>query len=389
MQQGQSDAIKDRIVNTYYDGSSKRANTHVMLQAPSFVFKANDMAFGFRTQMRTDLSVRNVPADIAKLSFVGLNQAGLNGTSTNLEGLRVGGMTWMQYSLSAGMPLNHSDGKRWVLGVSLNYISAIEAAYVNIKSGTLSVGADTSLSLNNMTGTADHAFMNDPHQLNILKCNGMSTDIGVYKIVNPARLKFSAGRPVTTKRYDYRMGISLIDAGFVAFNNQAQSFNFNDASVTYQKPSTIKASGIKGVDSLLQASLMQGAMPATHFIMAMPTALSFQYDQALSTYFYFNMSAVQRIRLPMAQVDRPNSISATLRFETPYFEASLPYSFYDYYRHRLGFALRYHVFFAGTDDLGTFAGRNDITGFDVYFGLKITNFDFRKRVKALCCKSFF
>ena len=58
---------------------------------------------------------------------------------------------------------------------------------------------------------------------------------------------------------------------------------------------------------------------------------------------------------------------------------------FDYYRHRLGLAMRYHIFYIGTDRMGTFisdrfAG-DDITGVDLYFGFKLTSIDFKRKSK--------
>jgi len=387
LREGSTDVVGDHIVQDYYNNRRKSANAHVMLQLPSFFYKTDNIALGFRAQIRTDISAHNIPADVAKLSYFGINRANLTGSSTDLKNLRIGSLSWMQYSLSVGMKLNQNIDRRWLMAASLNYLTAYEAAYVKINNGKLSLPDDSTLAIDGMSGTAAHAITTTG--IPNLKCSGVSADIGVCYVVNPAKLKFSGGKPAATRRYDYRLGLTLIDAGFVSFNGDARLFNFSDASITYQNPASIKASGMEGVDSLLQASFMQGASPSTHFVMALPTALSIQYDQSLSTYFYFNISAVQRIHLPMPQVDRPNNISATLRFETPYFEVSLPYSFYDYYRHRIGFALRYHFLFAGTDNLSTFAGKRDVTGLDVYFGIKVSNFDFKKKSNRLCCKSYF
>ena len=74
--------------------------------------------------------------------------------------------------------------------------------------------------------------------------------------------------------------------------------------------------------------------------------------------------------------------SATIRYETPFFEVAFPYSFYDYYRHRIGVAMRFHGFFIGSDKLGTFVGNGDITGADFYLGLKVNSFDFRRKPRA-------
>jgi len=121
------------------------------------------------------------------------------------------------------------------------------------------------------------------------------------------------------------------------------------------------------------------------FVMSLPTGLSIQFDRCLKPRWYLNMTAIQRVPMPMARVDRPNMLAATIRYETPFFEVGFPYSFYDYYRHRLGLAMRYHIFYIGTDRMGTFisdrfAG-DDITGVDLYFGFKLTSIDFKRKSK--------
>jgi hypothetical protein len=377
------DIVEDRIVNDYYTNTSKTANAHIMVQLPSFLYKTDTWAFGFRPLVRTDLSVRNVPAAVARLAYLGLKRGNLEGTNTKLDGLTIGALSFMQYSFSAGKQISRNDDRVVLGAVSLNLLSAYEAAYVNINSGTMSIPDDSTLSLNNLNGNVAHGISTN---FPLLKCNGISTDLGVEYIANPGRVKYRDGKEKATKKYNYRVGVSIIDLGFVKFND-ASNFNFTDASVTYMNPTSLKANGIEGVDSLVGASV--GVTPTSTLMMAMPTAVSVQYDKALSTQFYFNVSAMQRIPMPMPQVSRPNSVSMALRYETPLFEVALPYSLYDYYRHRLGFAIRYRFLFAGTDKLSTFLGKSDLTGLDVYFGIKLTNFDFKKKNVALSCQTYY
>jgi hypothetical protein len=383
MSDASPDIVEDRIVNDYYTNTNKNANVHFILQLPSFIYKTDEWAFGFRPLLRNDLDVRNIPASIARLSYLGLKRANLEGTNVKLDDLTVGGLAWMQYSFSAGHQLQRNDERVVLAAASLNFLNALEGAYVKLNSGTMSIPDDSTLSLNNLEGTAAQAINTN---LSLLRCNGISTDVGVEYIFNPGRVKYKDGKEKMGKKYNYRLGISIIDLGFVKFN-EASNFNFTDASVTYMNPTSLKANGIEGVDSLIGASVQTN--PTSSFRMALPTSLNVQYDKALSSRVYFNVSAVQRISMPMPQVRRPNSVSMSLRYETPFFEIGLPYSCYDYYRHRVGFAMRYRFFFAGTDKLGTFVGSRDITGLDVYFGIKLTNFDFKKKNRALCCKTFY
>src|SRR5205823_14166984 len=65
------DIVEDHIVNEYYSRAAKNAALHFMFELPSFFFKADEWAFGFRPIVRTDLSVRGVPAAVSRLSYLG------------------------------------------------------------------------------------------------------------------------------------------------------------------------------------------------------------------------------------------------------------------------------------------------------------------------------
>jgi hypothetical protein len=383
MSDANPDIVEDHIVNTYYSNSTSKVGLHVMAQLPSFIYKTNDWAFSFRPQFRTDLSVRGVPAAVSQLSYAGLKRANLEGTNVSLAGLNIGAMTWMQYSFSAGHQISRSDDRVILGAASLNFLNAYEGAYMKITNGSMAIPDDSTLSLNGLSGTAAQAVSTE---FPILRCNGFSTDLGVEYISKPGHVKYKDGKEKEVKKYSYRVGVSLVDVGFVKFSN-GSNFQFSDASVTYVNPTSLKANGMTGADSLIQVSV--GASPTKGLFMSTPTAVSVQFDKSLTPRFYFNVSAVQRVPMPMAMVKRANSVSMSVRYETPFFEVSMPYSLYDYYHNRIGFAMRYRFFFAGTDKLGTFVGQGDITGLDVYFGIKLTNFDFKKKSTSLCCKSYY
>jgi len=55
---------------------------------------------------------------------------------------------------------------------------------------------------------------------------------------------------------------------------------------------------------------------------------------------------------------------------------------YDWYKPRVGFAVRFFGVTIGTDYLNTLFGTRDFTGFDLYFSLKM------KLEKGMCVKGF-
>ena len=372
----------------YYTPGKKQASAHVMVKAPSFILKVQDWGFAFSTSLRTDLSVRHIDPVLAKVLYDGLAYVPIQGKSANLSGATLAGLSWIETSLSVGKQLTKSDSKKWLIGISGKYLTGIQGISVKLNSGRLSVINDTMLTLTNVKGTAGYGVFTKPQDLLHMRIGGFGTDIGVAYVSNPFVQQFSNGRLVPSKRYDYRLGFSLIDIGFIRFTNTAKSYSFNSNGLNADNIASF-SNGFDGIDSMLAAS--SGSAPKNKFMMALPAAASVQFDRCIHPRWYVNLTVIQRLPLPIAHVQRANSISASIRYETPYFEVSMPYSFHDYYRHRLGLALRYHFLFAGTDKLGTFYGNNDITGVDVYFGIKIKSIEFmhRKRGgKAVRCPAY-
>ncbi len=364
----------------YYTSNDKSANAHVMLKLPSFIFRTcNNMAFGFHASVRTDLSVRNIPAQLAKFGYEGIVYTPLYGSSSNLAGVRMGELAWAEAGISAGKQLNKNADKKWLVAGTIKGIAAMQALSLNVESGSLNIMNDSIVTLTNFKGKMNTVLPGSPNQLLSIPGRGIGFDLGVCYVSNSNRQRFENGKSVPLKKYDYRIGVSLIDAGLVAFGGYTRTYNFNYQSTDFDTKGT-------GVDSMVNANGKKGS-----FIMAPPTALSVQYDRCLKPRIYLNMSVVQRVPLPMPHVDRPNQVSVSLRYESTFFEVAIPYSLYDYYLHRIGFAMRYHFIFMGTDKLGTFINNKEISGVDFYFGIRLTNFDFSKRTKARKppCKTYF
>ena len=110
----------------------------------------------------------------------------------------------------------------------------------------------------------------------------------------------------------------------------------------------------------------------------MPAAFSLQVDFAVSPEVYINFSAIQHFQIAELQVQRNDQLSITPRYEKQNWEVALPYSFYNYYQHRIGLAWRYRWFFIGTDRLGPLTGLWDLDGIDFYFGVKLISQKQRK-----------
>jgi len=114
------------------------------------------------------------------------------------------------------------------------------------------------------------------------------------------------------------------------------------------------------------------------FKIGLPTAMSLQADLYIKRNIYLNAFWLQPVKTSKYYLHRASIVAVTPRYETPWFEASLPVSVYDYRYMRIGLSLRFWFLTIGTERLGTYLGMADINGMDFYASLK---FNF---VKGAC-----
>lgn len=383
-------------LNFYTNSSDKSANAHFALGLPAIIYRFKDMAIGARMTVRNDMSAHNISSGLAILAYKGTDYKYIQGKDIVIDGMRIGDLTWVETALSFGKQLSKSESRKWLAAGSLKYLTAFQGSYAGISNASLKVVNDTSITATNIKGSIDYSYIEDPADLMKFRCSGVGLDLGVQYISNPFTQKYSNGRPIPMKKYDYRVGVSLMDLGFVNFNKNAHAMDFDTDALSVDDINTTQLNQATDVDSLIYTTAMNGAAIGNSFVMSLPTGLSIQYDRCLKPRWYLNLTAIQRVPMPVARVDRPNMLSATLRYETPFFELGFPYSFYDYYRHRLGLALRYHIFYVGTDKMGSFINHqfsgDDITGADMYFGFKLTSIDFKRKAKVhshVGCAAYF
>ncbi|HMT29462.1 MAG TPA: DUF5723 family protein, partial [Bacteroidia bacterium] len=112
----------------------------------------------------------------------------------------------------------------------------------------------------------------------------------------------------------------------------------------------------------------------TSFKMKLPTSVSFQADWNAYKKFYINANYIYGLENKKPGVDRPSVISITPRYETPWFDVSVPVSYYNFNGKvsRVGLAFRFASFYVGSDRVGTLFGLGDMNGMDVYAGLKFS-----------------
>jgi len=378
-----------------YSSDPKNAHARVFMRLPSFIYRTEDQAFGISFCVRNDISIRNLTPNLSKYMYEGLEYTDLSGVPIKIDPFRIAGMTWAEIGLSYGRLINKGNDHLIIAG-TLNLIGAINGLYFYNNHTNLTVTGDTTMTLaiNGMDAQLAYDLPRDQSDALKARGKGASLNIGFTYVSNPYRGTFKDSRTIARKRYDYRFGVSVIDAGMVYFDRTAHVYSFSSTTIQLDSVNHVSPKGIDGMDQFIMDNLMTGNNTIDNsFFLMPPTAISSQLDVCLAPRWYANATIVQRANLPMPHVDLPNILSITPRYETSYFEVALPYSLYDYYLNRIGIAIRYRILVLGTDKLGTFVSHNDVTGLDFYFGIKLSDYDFmrkgkRARQKAAACEAY-
>ncbi|RMG79844.1 MAG: hypothetical protein D6714_15700, partial [Bacteroidetes bacterium] len=196
---------------------------------------------------------------------------------------------------------------------------------------------------------------------------GIAFDVGVFQLVEGSE-----------KVYDYKIGVSLLDVGFIHFNSNTSAFQISTDSATiiggdvynqYTQLSDLE----EAARTLSQQTLQNpdAARSGNTKKLWLPAALSIQGEYAFSDQLFLNALLIQRIPMPGVGLSRENLLAFTPRFEHRWGAVSLPVSVYNWQGFRVGLAARLAFLTLGTDNLGSWFGRSDYTGTDFYVGLKI------------------
>jgi hypothetical protein len=378
----------DEMPFLHYPGKDdKYIYSSQLVKGPSMMLAYGRHAFAFHTGARMLTSANAIPYDIANFGYYGLsytNQHNIDFTSDNFGAafLSLGevGLTYA-YSFrkvfmeewSAGITVKRlfSVGGGYVRGNDLNYM-VLNDSTINIKMMDAEVGFSIPLDYNN----------NDfPDSGPLIKGGGFGFDIGFTfqsKTLSYQKKRISQLCRQRYIDYIYKVGVSIIDLGFVNFTQNAQQHVFEDASEYWINIDTLNFYNINALARTLSTVFYDDPNATYRSDRAkvnLATAVSLQADYRIYPKWYAGAVFIQPLRMGKSYIRRPAQIAIIPRYETPDFEVALPLSLYDYTYPRLGLSVRYHFLTMGTEELLGLLGLTDFTGNDFYVGIKI---NFRK-----------
>jgi len=374
------------LKNKTHNSWRKCFYSSVLVQGPSLMFNIKRWTFGVETAVREAASLTRLHKDIVKLIFEEIDfdsfqEFDIANFNITIPKFRVNAIAWGEIGFSVAREIKRIDRDTYVkAGLTLKHINAFAGIYFLNKEIQMIIPNDSDMYFKNVNLKYGYAFNENMNNTNFFvpEGKGKSMDVGIT--IEKKSLKNKYQCPNFCKRklelqYSWKLGISLIDIGYVHFNKDAKTFLIENRSNYWFNLFKLKANGIEAIDSTMNAHFGDNQTPifsGTSFTMLLPWAASIQYDYNIGYDFYVNGTWVQRIpHFGLPGVDRVNSIAITPRYEGNRIGIAMPIALYNYIWPKIGFALRINnCFIIGTDKLGAFLDHR-ISGEDIYVALKI------------------
>ncbi len=288
---------------------------------------------------------------------------------------------WKEIGITYATTVSKSEDHIITAGITTKYITGASNNYFRATdfSGTAFSGEKEYIT--NTKGRLEIGASVDENE----KPNGkgFGTDVGfVYE-----KLNNSSNKEATSTPYKYRLGISILDLGFVNYVADNKSF----ADYTVHIPAGEKFE-TKELDdkTLLETKAYLDTKPTyftnnnpkqKKYAASLPTTAQINFDYAITNNLFVDLatqiSMVDKDNLHSAYI--PNSISITPRFENKLGAIFLPVSYNELSKLNVGIGAKIGVFYIGSNSiLNTVAGKFKQIDFHagVRFGVKtkhITN----------------
>jgi len=377
-----------------YNTNLQSGYGHLLVIGPSVVRNRKDdgWSWGIHTAYRHEMSVKDVPPSLAKFIYSKYIYPPLINQTFNTSAFSAAWLSWGEIGGTYGRVLMEKENEILKAAITVNLLLGFEGLSLNGNNMNYTFLDSSSAVIHQMDVTISHALSTDGSSgvgdFFTIRGFGASTTIGGTYIHHWNRGSGDCSAAADDiKKYQYRLGVSLMDFGMIHFSNQAQIINVNTVTDRpWNHIDTIKFHSVGQLDTLLSNNINGTVNSAQNhsFTMYLPTAISLQFDYCFAPRWYGNVSWVNRIYYSNMEIARGNQIEVAGRYEKRSFEAALDLSLFEYSQPAVGFGIRYGIFVFGTDRLLELLNLTDIRSFDLFFGFKMNLCDMKKRQKGSC-----
>lgn len=358
------------------NGKEKHGVVNIRVDGPGFTLSHGKNAFGFHTAARTFVSFEDITEPSAIHIYEGLDYDPQQGIAYQQDKMGVYATGWAEVGLSYGRIVYQQGTDMITAGITAKYLMGIVHVSAYLEDLDHTVVSDQDWNVTNLTGQyaiTEPGFANG---------HGFGVDLGVtYKKMLEDVSDYAphtAQSDCGTIDYRYKIGVSVIDLGGTRFTKNSIIRKFDNATSLWQDYPDTEANGLSEIDQTISSQFATGGntvTSGTKYSTMLPSAVSVQFDYNFGKNFYANATWVQGFKLSKGTTGiRRSLIAITPRYETKWFEASLPVSLYDYRYPQLGLAFRFYNITIGSDNILPFFVPMNVFGANIYASLKITLF---------------
>jgi len=374
----------NRNVLYYKNENLKDATINSRVLGPSVMLQVGDHAFGITSGVRYMATGNRIPWDVAEISYNGLDYTPLQNIEFDDYDFDFNSSAWMEIGLSYAYNALKSYDKQLTVGISLKKLWGYGGGYVSINNVNYIVVDDSTVNIKNLNAEVGFSLPVDYDNNDfissspIFRGSGVGLDIGAVFIKKKnVNVNNWRGKKLCSQTYDdyiYRIGVSILDIGRVKYSTNAQLHSYNDVSQYWSSVDTIDFNNINTLMGQISETFYgdpNASLTASTMKVALPTAISVQVDVNLRNNIYVGGMWIHPLRINLHSLRRPAQLAVVPRYETKYFELSVPISVYEYKYPRIGLAARLYFLTVGTERLGTYLGMADLNGIDIYASIKI------------------
>ncbi|MCD4680527.1 MAG: hypothetical protein K8S00_09080 [Bacteroidales bacterium] len=369
------------------DDNNKRDKylyNNITLQLPSIMLAYNKHAFALNTSIRTVFSIRNIADHAATFFYEGSDYKPQQGINYDFKDAEITQMAWSEISLSYAYLFSQNSHSQWSGGISLKYLLGHNAIFARGHHNNYMFIDDATLQVNNLD--AEYGYSPPPvcPETNefgkpdrLINGQGVGMNLGVIYQKNMKGNRNTNGNDFECNKHEdylYKIGLSFIDIGAIRFNQNAQTFKFDNVSTYWEGFDTTEVKCFDHFNKNLSYKFYGDSLASQdsdEFSIALPAFVSLQFDYQFRPGFYLNTTIIQNLKVGKYSLGRPNLLSVTPRYETSWLEVSVPIIMYNYQLPCAGLAVRIYGVTIGTDKLCGFVGISDIYGLDFYCSIKI------------------
>ena len=372
------------FVDMYRNTDPKEIFSQQRINGPSIMYSSNDFAYAFYNSARVITSVESLPIDLATLIYEGIKYKPLHNQRFDNNNIKVTSMAWAEFGLSFAKNLKKYNRNRWDAGLTIKRLFAYEGVYTNIDNLNYEIYNDTVVEIYNLNAELgfslpiDYSTNDFPDDGKLFKGTGWGFDFGISyqrKEKGQSNQNFKKNCEIEYEDYLYKIGLSLIDIGQIKFTENAEKHIFDNVSVDWENIDTVSVTNIHQFVHTLSKVFYNdpdASLKANEISIFLPSALSLQIDYHYFKYWYFNATAIMPLKINKVGIKRPSQILFAPRYEKSNIGINIPVSLYDFKYYRLGFSIRYYYLTIGSDNLLSYFGFKDFTGFDIYVAIKFS-----------------